>query len=230
MQTDLLRSHAKFRPAKQFRIPCEMLRFQRRVETISDRAGCLLLRQLNMSGFVIPAEAGIQGRLMPPYRGTGQAYHVRHDSLGIFSCRSNNTQHSEPARTDFQVDRPAGSARSGPRPACTSSPSNERQPSSARSHLGWNRHGPSASAVPEGGSGGAVVGPAAVFEVGRRCQEHERVGVQRAVEQLVGRRGLHDLPPVHHGHVVAEVPHHVQVVGNEEVGRAPGAPAGPSAG
>ena len=27
---------------------------------------------------------------MPPYRGTGQAYHVRHDSLGIFSCRSNN--------------------------------------------------------------------------------------------------------------------------------------------
>ena len=51
-----------------------------------------------------------------------------------------------------------------------------------------------------------------------RLEERSRVRVERPVEQLAGRRGLHDLARVHHEHSVGEVAHHAQVVRDEEVG------------
>ena len=55
--------------------------------------------------------------------------------------------------------------------------------------------------------------------LGNGGQERRGVRVLGSPEELVGRRQLHDAPDVHHGHAVADVAHHAQVVRHEEVGQ-----------
>jgi hypothetical protein len=46
------------------------------------------------------------------------------------------------------------------------------------------------------------------------------VGVESSLEERIRGRHLNDLPQVHHGDMVADVPNHGQVMGNEEIGEA----------
>ena len=53
--------------------------------------------------------------------------------------------------------------------------------------------------------------------LGNGGEERRRVRVLGSLEELVGRRQLHDAPDVHHGHAVADVSHDAQVVRHEEI-------------
>ena len=55
---------------------------------------------------------------------------------------------------------------------------------------------------------------------GHRRQQGVRVGVHGLGEQPVGAGLLHDLAQVHDGGAVADVPHHGQIVGDEQIGEA----------
>jgi hypothetical protein len=44
--------------------------------------------------------------------------------------------------------------------------------------------------------------------------------MQRVVEQLVAIRQLDDAAEIHHGYTLTEMPHHRQIVGDEQVGEA----------
>ena len=54
---------------------------------------------------------------------------------------------------------------------------------------------------------------------GDRGEEGRRVGMLGRGEDLLGLRQLHDAPDIHDGHAVADMPHHAQIVGHEEVGQ-----------
>ena len=51
---------------------------------------------------------------------------------------------------------------------------------------------------------------------GQRRQQAPGVGVLRAREQFVDRSALHDPAGVHHGHLVTDLCHHTQVMGNQD--------------
>src|SRR5262249_27676506 len=51
-------------------------------------------------------------------------------------------------------------------------------------------------------------------------EKRPRVRMQCIVEQLVAIGELDNTPKIHHRNAVAEMPHHRQVVGNEQVGEA----------
>ena len=68
--------------------------------------------------------------------------------------------------------------------------------------------------------------------IGHRHRRHQRLGVgmgRRGVD-LVLAGHLDDLAEIHHGDVVADVPHDAEIVGDEDVGEAELAAAGPAAG
>jgi len=53
---------------------------------------------------------------------------------------------------------------------------------------------------------------------GYRGEQKNRVGVAGMRVDLMALRNLHDLPQIHHRHAVGDVLHHVQIVGDEDVG------------
>ena len=53
--------------------------------------------------------------------------------------------------------------------------------------------------------------------LGNGGEKRRRVRVLGSLEELVGRRQLHEAPDVHHGHAVADVSHDAQVVRHEEI-------------
>ena len=61
---------------------------------------------------------------------------------------------------------------------------------------------------------------ASVFHFGNGIEQHARVGMLRVAEQAVLVGQFHQLPQIHHPHVVAHVPHHRQVVRDEQIGEA----------
>ena len=54
----------------------------------------------------------------------------------------------------------------------------------------------------------------------RRRQQRAGIGVLRAAEDLVAAADLHRAAEVHHHHLVGDVPHHREIVADEEIGEA----------
>ena len=56
--------------------------------------------------------------------------------------------------------------------------------------------------------------------IGAAASSALRVGMLGIGEQLVGRRVLDDAPEIHDGHLDRDVPHHRQIMGDEQIGQA----------
>jgi len=49
-------------------------------------------------------------------------------------------------------------------------------------------------------------------------EKRQGIRMQGMVKELVTVGQFDDLPQIHHRHAVAEMPHHAQIVGNEQIG------------